>query len=114
MRYIHEICSLIGKLNAVKISSLPNLAYACNVIQIKIPGRFFLVQIDKEILKFIWKAKRNRIPKTNLEKNKVEEPILPDFKIYYKGTAIKTLCYWQRTDIGKWNTIESRNRTTHI
>ena len=50
-------CLWIGKLNTIKMSILPKLIYLFNMIPNKITSRYF-VDIDKIILKHIWKAKK--------------------------------------------------------
>ena len=55
------VCSKAKRLNIVKISHLPKLINRFNAILVKIPVGLFLADIDKLILKFIWKCKEARI-----------------------------------------------------
>lgn len=43
------------------------------------PGSYFM-DMDKQILKLLWRNKRPRIANTILKKNKVEGLILPNFR----------------------------------
>ena len=52
----------------------------------------YIVDINKLILKFIWREKRLKIVNTILkQRDRVGRLILPNFKTYYKATVIKTV-----------------------
>ena len=87
---------------------LPNASYRFNVIPIKLPVAFF-TEVEQKNLTIHMETQKTPNNKSSLEKEEWSwRDQLPDFRLHYKATVIKTVWYWHKNrNIDQWNKIES-------
>ena len=98
----------------MKMATLPKVIYRFSAIPIKLPMTLF-TELKKNLLKLHMEPKESPHSQVNSKpKEQSWRHQLPDFKLNYNATVIKTAWYWyQNRDIEQWNRTEASEAMPH-
>ena len=89
-------CSLIGRINIINMTILPKANYRFSAIPIKVPMAFS-TELETKFLLVCMETQKTLSSQSNADKNSTGGIRLPDFKLCYKATVIKTVWYEHKT-----------------
>ena len=96
----------VGRLNIVKMTILTNAVYRFSAIPVKSPMAFFR-ELEKKIFTIHMETQKTPNNQSSLmKKNGAGGIHLPDFRLSYRATVIKTVWNWHRN-----RSIDQGNRT---
>ena len=100
-------CLWAGRINILKMSTVPRAIYIFSAIPIKLQTVFF-TELEQIILEFVLKQIKPQIFKAVLRKKNGPVGInLLDSRLYYKAAIIKRVWYWHKgRNVDEWNKME--------
>ena len=97
---------LVGRINIVKMTILPKAIYRFKAIPIITNGIFHRTKTKNFTIHM--ETEKTPNSQSSIKKNGAGGINLPDFRLCYKATIIKTVWYWNKNrNIDQWNKIES-------
>uniref|UniRef100_A0A3B3E0S0 Reverse transcriptase domain-containing protein n=1 Tax=Oryzias melastigma TaxID=30732 RepID=A0A3B3E0S0_ORYME len=88
--------SMIGRINSIKMISLPRFLYLCQNLPIYLTSAFFK-DLDSIVLSYVWNNKNARISRVHLQKPRIKGGLgLPVFRHYYWAANIRALMFWRQ------------------
>lgn len=104
--------SLIGRINAVKMNTLPKFLYLFQSIPLFLPKSFFK-SINQTITSFVWNGKVPRVRGSLLQRCKFSGGLaLPNFLYYYWAANFQKLPFWLQPPDTPWCHLEARSCTS--
>lgn len=101
--------SLSGRIQSVKMNTLPKFLYMFRSLPLFLPKAFFR-SVDRAISAFVWAGKKPRIGQRILQRPRdVGGLALPSFIHYYWAANIQKLSFWINVPETDWCMLEAQS-----
>uniref|UniRef100_A0A669EZJ7 Reverse transcriptase domain-containing protein n=1 Tax=Oreochromis niloticus TaxID=8128 RepID=A0A669EZJ7_ORENI len=93
-RWMDFPLSLIGRINVIKMNTLPKFIYLFQCLPTNVPKSFFK-ELNKLITSFIWQKKNPRLKLSSLQAPYSRGGLnLPNFRNYYLASQYRSIWIW--------------------